>query len=57
MTVRRKSDPEELILDSALKMFNQCGLQGGRMKQIARNANTTKCMLVSHFANKQTFYA
>lgn len=59
MNNKRKNDPEGLkqrILESALTVFAEFGLQGGRMEQIAALAQTTKRMVVYHFTNKEALY-
>lgn len=56
---KRKNDPEGLkkrILEGALKVFAEYGMQGARLEQIADNAQTTKRMVVYHFNNKENLY-
>ena len=58
-TEKRKNDPQGLklrILAGALTTFAEFGLQGARMEQIATLAQTTKRMVVYHFATKENLY-
>lgn len=56
---KRKNDPEGLkkrIIAAALANFAEFGMQGARMEEIAEKAQTTKRMVVYHFASKEQLY-
>ena len=56
---KRKNDPAGLkkrILEGALAVFAEYGMQGARLEEIACNAQTTKRMVIYHFGNKENLY-
>ncbi len=56
---RRRLRPQqrrELILDSALRVFAECGYHAASVSEIARGAGTTKAVVYDHFATKRALY-
>lgn len=56
MTKLKENNTEELILDAATNIFQQKGMNGARMQEIADKAGINKAMLHYYYRSKQKLF-
>ena len=56
MVKKKENNTEELILDAATDIFQQKGMDGARMQEIADTAGINKAMLHYYYRSKQKLF-
>ncbi len=56
MTKKKPKKTEELIIDSAMKVFTRRGFAAARMEEIAKEAGINRALLHYYFRDKETMF-